>query len=268
LSRLVRPSMSAFGHFGAISGSPSQLPSSSVIIARCLTSSTKPNQAAAGYQEGPERDLVNFPRPKRLIEPSPVRLGFLPEEWFTFFYPKTGVTGPYAFGIGLLTYVLSKEIWVLEHEFWGGVSFFIMIIYGAKKFGPAVRAYATKEVDAYTDDLNAGKKAEIESFHEAIEAEKLAQYQADGMKMLFDVKRENVALQLEDVYRQRLMNVYGEVKKRLDYQVEIQNVERNIQQKHMANWIIDGVKKAITPESEAENLKKCIADLKGLAAKY
>lgn len=41
--------------------------------------------------------------------------------------------------------IFSKEIWVLEHEFWGGVSFFIMIIYGVKKFGPQVSAYLDKE---------------------------------------------------------------------------------------------------------------------------
>jgi len=34
----------------------------------------------------------------------------------------------------------------------------------------------------------------------------------------------------------------------------------------MTNWIIDSVKKAVAAESESENLKKCIADLKGLAA--
>jgi len=260
LSRLVRPSTSVLHQLRN-----NQLPPNTVCIVRCVSSGTK--AVLAPYKEGPDRDLVNFPRPKRQMYSDPVRFGFIPDSWFTFFYPRTGYTGPYAFGAGLLTYLLSKEIWVLEHEFWGGVSFFIMIIYAVKKFGPQMNQYMEKLQQEQIDSLNEGKNSQLTSFKEGIESEKKSQFEAEGMKMLFDVKRENVALQLEAVYRERLMEVYREVKRRLDYQVEKVNVERNIQQTHMVNWIVDNVKKAITAESEQENMKKCIADLKGLAAK-
>jgi len=265
LSRLVRPSKSGISQLTLAQGS--QIPSNTpcIVNVRCITTGTKALNAP--YKEGPERDLVNFPRPKRAVHSELCRLGIFPDKWFTFFYPKTGVTGPYAFGAGLLTYLLSKEIWVLEHEFWGGVSFLIMIVYGVKKFGPQVSDYLEKEQQKWLDELNEGKLQEIQACKDAIEGEKKSQLQAEGMRMLFDVKRENVALQLEAIYRERVMQVYRDVKRRLDYQVEKINVERNIQQRHMVNWIVDNVKKSITAESEQENIKKCIADLKGLAAK-
>jgi len=155
----------------------------------------------------------------------------------------------------------------MEHEFWGGVSFFLMIIYVQKKFGRQIAEFLDKRVEDDVDAMYEEQRSDIKNHQDLIESEKKSQWQAEGQSMLFDVKRENVALQAEAVYRQRMMDVYSEVKKRLDYQVEKQQVERNIQQKHMVNWIISRVHQAITPESEKENLKKCIADLKGLAVK-
>lgn len=83
----------------------------------------------------------------RAEESGKVRLGFIPEEWFQAFYNKTGVTGPYVFGGALSTYLISKEIYVLEHEYYTGLSILLMIIIASKKLGPSISAYLDKEVD-------------------------------------------------------------------------------------------------------------------------
>lgn len=66
---------------------------------------------------------------------------------FEFFYEKTGVTGPYMFGTGLITYLCSKEIYVMEHEFYTGISLGIICLYATKKLGPHIAKYLDKEVD-------------------------------------------------------------------------------------------------------------------------
>lgn len=63
------------------------------------------------------------------------------------FYAKTGVTGPYVFGAGLITYLCSKEIYVMEHEYYSGISLAIMAIVAVKKLGPGIAAYCDKEID-------------------------------------------------------------------------------------------------------------------------
>jgi len=102
---------------------------------------------------------------------------------------------------------------------------------------------------------------------EGIAAEKKAQEDVKGMKYLFDAKRENILLQLEAIFRERQVQAYQAVKRRLDYQVEKVNSQRRFEHRHMVNWIIDDVVKSITPQQEKESLQKCIADLKNLAAK-
>ena len=47
------------------------------------------------------------------------------------------LTGPYTFGIAVGTYLISKEWYVLEHEFYSGLSLAMVLIYGIKKLGPA-----------------------------------------------------------------------------------------------------------------------------------
>uniref|UniRef100_A0A4D5RAA1 ATP synthase subunit b n=1 Tax=Scolopendra viridis TaxID=118503 RepID=A0A4D5RAA1_SCOVI len=218
-------------------------------------------------KENPERDLVNFPRIKRPLYPGKVRMGFVPEEWFQFFYNKTGVTGPYVFAVGLTTYLVSKEIYVLEHEFYTGLALFLMVVYAIKTFGPKTAAFLDKEIDKVESGQKEAYNHNVETLQKAINDEGKAQEQAKGMMVLFNAKRENVLLQLEAAFRERQMTVYEAVKRRLDYQIEKQNAQRRMEQNHMVNWIVNNVVKSITAQQEKEALQKCISDMKSLASK-
>lgn len=53
---------------------------------------------------------------------------------------------------------------------------------------------------------------------------------------------------LETNYRERLHMVTNEVKKRLDYQVALQQMQRRMEQEHMVDWVEQSVIKSITPQ--------------------
>jgi len=232
-----------------------------------LYSLQKPVGALSGRVIQSASSSTDSQRPVRPEFPGKVRMGFIPEEWFQFFYNKTGVTGPYTFGVGLITYLCSKEIYVMEHEYYSGLSLGIMAIIAVKKLGPSVAAYCDKEIDRIETEWKEGRENELKALAEAIEEEKKEQWRAEGALLLMDAKKENVALQLEAAFRERAINVYREVKRRLDYQVECRHVERRLNQKHQVNWIVNNVLKSITPAQEKETLSKCIADLSALAVR-
>ncbi|GFU02500.1 ATP synthase subunit b, mitochondrial [Nephila pilipes] len=217
--------------------------------------------------DGPERDLVNFPRQVRAEYPGKVRFAFLPDEWFTFFYKKTGVTGPYLFGTGLLTFLLSKELYVIEHEFSTGCAIFLLVYIACKKFGPAGRKYIEEDFAKRLDGYNKTKGDAMKDLTDSIADEQKNIWYAEGEKTLLDAKRENVQMQLETEYRKRMMHVYEQVKKRLDFQLDMYNTKRKLEQKHMVDWIVNNVVKSITPQQEKEALQKCIEDLKLMSAK-
>ncbi|KPJ09211.1 ATP synthase subunit b, mitochondrial [Papilio machaon] len=203
---------------------------------------------------------------KRAEKSGKVRLGFIPEEFFVFFYPKTGITGPYLFGIMALNYLVSKEIYVMEHEYYIGLSVLVIACYSTKKFGSLVAASLDKEVEKVEASYNLGRKEEESNYETVIKNAKTAQWRANGQKMLIDAKKENVAMQLEACYRERLMHVYNSVKRRLEYHAKLTRIETNIHQKWMCAWILDNVLKSITPEIENKIIVKAIEDLAKLSA--
>ena len=120
-----------------------------------------------------------------------------------------------------------------------------------------------KELDQEEAELKSIRQNEIDSCKAAIAQEEAAQADAAAWQDIIAAKKEAVSLQLESVYRARLMEAHQQVsgtlnsllcltmsfqvKKRLDYQLETANVMRRMEQKHMVDWIISNVKKSITP---------------------
>ncbi|XP_018415259.1 PREDICTED: ATP synthase F(0) complex subunit B1, mitochondrial [Nanorana parkeri] len=207
------------------------------------------------------------PVPPLPEHPGKVRHGFIPEEFFQFLYPKTGVTGPYMFGTGLLVYLFSKEIYVINHETISMLSLGLVSVYGIKKYGHKVAEFIDKINEEKVSKAQVVKDTSIKDLQSAIELEKMEQWRVEGRHYLFDAKRNNVAMILETNYRERLLNVYNDVKKRLDYQVALQFLLRRKEQEHMISWVEKNVVQSITPQQQKESIAKCINDLKLLSKK-
>lgn len=199
------------------------------------------------------------------MEAPKVRFGFLPEEWFTMFYDKTGVTGPYMLGTGILTYLISKEIYIMDHEFYTGLTLLITCVYFIKQMGPSIAKYCDKEVDNIEEGWKNEKDVLKKNLDDEIELERKSQYAAEGGILMLLSKKENVKLQLEAEYRRRFVEAHKEVKHRLDYLVACRNVEQRIAHKHKVNWVINQTICAITSEHKQEEIDKCFADLSALA---
>ncbi|KAJ8360646.1 hypothetical protein SKAU_G00171710 [Synaphobranchus kaupii] len=219
-------------------------------------------QAARSFNTSPQSRAPVPPLPEK---GGKVRHGIIPDEIFQFLYPKTGVTGPYMLGTGLLLYMLSKEIYVINHETFAAACIGVVIIYGVKKFGPDVAAFADKLNEEKVAKAQDVKDMAVSSLAQAIEEEKKEQWRVEGRQMLFDAKRNNVNLLLEINNRERQHLVTNEVKKRLDYQIAQQNLHKRLQQEHLVNWVEKNVIGSITPQQEKESIAKCITDLKKLA---
>jgi len=226
-----------------------------------------PNSFPKFPPEGPERDHKNFPRLSQPYLPTPVRLLVIPQNWFDAFYEKTGVTGPYMLVLGSTAFLLSKEYWVVEHELASGVVLFAVWGMALMKFGPKVFpkmeqnfAEAKKELDDVRDIPMNEIKGSLVDIDTSID-------QAKHQHLLYEAKRENVLMQLEAGYRQRLLDAHRQVKQKLDYHLQTNMVKDNFEHKHMVNWIVSGVRSSITPAQETAALKQCLVDLKALAAR-
>ncbi|CAH0550660.1 unnamed protein product [Brassicogethes aeneus] len=194
-------------------------------------------------------------------EPSEVIWAFVPREWYDFFVCKTGATGFYTFLFTVSTYLVSKEILVLEHNFYNGLSMALLTGICIKYIGPLMAKSLDKLIEDYEKAWEKKECDDIKGLEQNILDEEFSQFEADGQMMVLEAKRENVYFQLEDCFRLRQVEVHEQVLKRLNYQVDIASVHRKITQKNLVEWVQQEVIKQLSPELHAKILDKCITDI-------
>ncbi|XP_060079588.1 ATP synthase subunit b, mitochondrial-like [Ylistrum balloti] len=216
---------------------------------------------------GPERDLKNFPPVKQIVDPPKTRYVVVPEAFFEALYNKTGILGPYLLLLGTPAYMFSHQI--IKHDYEFGVALFVF---------PALW-YLNKKVhlvDAMTNFITAKREVIdshwykpimdfVEDIDNNIEEKKTLIYQQEALEYIYEAKKENVGLQLEIEYRQRLKSLYEDAMRKLDYQVSIASSKKSFEQGHMAKWITQSVYSSITPQLEKQVMNNCLTNLRQLA---
>eukprot|EP00118_Oscarella_pearsei_P024649 m.306505 g.306505 ORF g.306505 m.306505 type:complete len:235 (+) comp41315_c0_seq1:111-815(+) len=179
---------------------------------------------------------------------------------------KTGKTGPWVLGAGLAAYALSKEILIIHSETLVvgsvlGVGYYLM-----RKFGGQVGQYLDEQSQEILDNMNTGRVEQMRELERCIEAEKNVEDIYSIRKDIFDVLRQNNSMALETEYRRRQAQVTAEVAKRLNYQLDMEGLERRLEQDYIVDYLVKAVMASITPQQEKDTLTQCFSDLKTLAA--
>ncbi|EFX68577.1 hypothetical protein DAPPUDRAFT_259873 [Daphnia pulex] len=120
----------------------------------------------------------------------------------------------YTYGLGLATYLCSKEIYIMQCKFYTGLSIAIMGVYAVKKLGCGTAKFLDGEVSKSYAEMNAGRDIDIEKAKAKIVAGKIEQDRALAMKMLFDSgtppRGKTLHFSLKFSYSNQLVRVFSE----------------------------------------------------------
>lgn len=226
-----------------------------------------PDMPTIHDDKSPERDLVNFPRIPQHMDTPPTRHHIIPESWFRFFYDKTGATGPYTFAATFGTYLFSKEILVMEHELLTGFTSTVIFTYAIIKFGPRLKKYFVGRMQGEIDGWDQWQHGNLKLLDQIKKHYTNELGKADLIKDIFEARRQDIDVQIESEYRNRLKTVYDDTRRRLNYLVAVAESQRQIAYKNMVNWVITNAVASIGQKQEAVVLDNCISNLKDLASK-
>lgn len=225
------------------------------------------NMPTIDDDKSPQRDLVNFPTQKQNLDTPPTRFHIIPESWFQFFYPKTGLTGPYTFAFTFSTFLFSKEWMVVEHEFGAGVSSTIIFAYAIKNYGPMAMQWYRKKTDNLDKEWEDWRVGNIDTLQKLQDSYKDQLSKSKAIDDLYQIRETDLQNQIELEHRSRLQRIHAETQRRLNYLVAVANSQKQIAHKFMVNWVISNAIKSIGQKQENDVLDSCIANLKQMGVK-
>jgi len=223
------------------------------------------NVVKDGVPRGPQKDYPDF-KYHMPYDLSNYRLGFIPEAYFTFLHERTGVLGPYILFWGGLISMFSKEIFIIQEEFGAILAFLTVPPLLAKYIGPKLDKWFRENYNKEMMVLDRLKTSKIQQFSNEADALEEDAVRAEGGKEIFSAYSANAENMIEAEVRQRQEQVHEAFKRRLDYQIAMQNLEEQVVQKQMVSWVKQEVHKAIDAKPQKEQIAQCIKELKALAA--
>jgi len=207
------------------------------------------------------------PPPAKIDDKGKTRMTFLPESYFTEYGAKAGHCGPYMLFWGGLLTAISKEWIVLGPETAQafGMAAFVGYFLIPNMAAPFVDREDTIQLEYRNSQVAAWKDYKISLVKSEIDGIERLKEQTSGLALIQEQRKNNLALALEAEHLNRQADLVEAVKKRLDYQVAVNNAEREAMTKHMINWIDREVQAAISKRSAKDDLNAAIAQLKSMA---
>lgn len=172
--------------------------------------------------------------------------------------------GPVFVG-GAVLMGFSKELLIINAESYlaclMAFSVWVMIRYAK----PDLQAWWDKSQAEELAKLNRLKERELKAITDNLDQIKAVE---DLLAARFDImqalkNREDMKREVQ--HRENLAEVEQEVKKRLDYQLDLQELKNKIEHEHIADWVTKEVVKSITPQQEQEAIAQCLAEIEALA---
>jgi len=234
--------------------------------------SADPTNMPAGIRryphDAPERDFVNFPPFRVKDEGDRTRMCIVPEKWMQAMYDKTGVTGPYILFWGAVATIFSKEFFILSIDTGSTLSFILAVALISKYGSPKLLEFLEKEGVVAQKEQDQEKANKFKALHSQIAKMENLESLPVANTLVHEAKKENVSLQLESEYRERMLQVYNDVKKRLDYQISLQNAYHRLEREQAINYITSEVSKSIGAVQEKDAFQLGLNQLKALSQKY